>query len=151
MNALAKKIGIFIIVFLMLTVLSRFAIDALPVKMAKVVSESMAPAYSKGDLIFFKPAATYDVSDVVVYRPLTENVPIVVRIIEKNPDGTFKVKGDANKDTIPELDQNSLKVNQIEGKVTGHTNFMLFYLVLNGALFIIAFIVTMLLSAKLKR
>ena len=150
MNVAIKKIIIFVIVLLLLNMLSGIAINAMPTKMLKVISESMAPAYHKGDLVFFKQAS-YNVNNVVVYKPSTrEDLIVMARIVAKNADGTFKVKGDANTDTNPALDQNSVKADQILGKVVGSVNFILLYIVLNSAQLLIAFVVSKLLYAKLK-
>ena len=149
MNVAVKKIIIFVIVLLLLNMFSGIAINAMPTKMLKLISGSMAPAYHKGDLIFFKQAS-YNVNNVVVYKPSTREELIMARIVDKNADGTFKVKGDANTGTNPTLDQNSVKADQIVGKVIGSVNFILFYIMVNSAQLFIAFIVSKLLYAKLK-
>jgi len=60
---------------------------------AVVLSGSMEPEFSKGDLIFVKEETEYDLNDIVVYQ--SEGSLVVHRIIEK--DGGFvTTKGDAN-------------------------------------------------------
>lgn len=63
-----------------------------------VESNSMVPAFSRGDILILKGGAVSELKlgDIIVYSPEGQNTPIVHRIVSKNPDGTFQTKGDAN-------------------------------------------------------
>lgn len=61
---------------------------------ATVESGSMSPTFNKGDAVIVVPKDEYNVGDIVAYRDgssITSH-----RIIEKNLNGTFITKGDAN-------------------------------------------------------
>lgn len=79
---------------------------------AVVLSGSMEPEFSKGDLIVVKEADSFKVDDIVVFQDTGDL--IVHRIIEKDGD-TVVTKGDAN-DTADE----PINVSVIKGKVLFH-------------------------------
>lgn len=60
---------------------------------AVVLSGSMEPEFSKGDLIFVKETLNYDKNDIVVFQD--GNTLVVHRIIEMDEE-TVTTKGDAN-------------------------------------------------------
>lgn len=76
---------------------------------AVVLSGSMEPELSRGDLIIVREAGEYDVNDVVVYQQ--DGILIVHRII-KVSDEEIITKGDAN----PVADQ-PISAEAIRGKV----------------------------------
>ena len=76
---------------------------------AVVLSGSMEPELSKGDLIFVKED-TFDVGDVVVYQDV--NYLVVHRVISINED-TVVTKGDANN-----TDDGEIPMSVVKGKVT---------------------------------
>ncbi|MCK5283714.1 MAG: signal peptidase I [Nanoarchaeota archaeon] len=132
-------------------VLFRFV---LPIKPIKVISESMAPTYNAGDVIFYSSAKTYNIDDIIIYNPSTRPQSIVVRIIEKNADDTFKVKGDnakTNPAPIKQLNQEAVKADQIIGKVSFGTKGFIFYPLSYGIQILVAFLLTQLIYSKLKR
>ncbi len=108
---------------------------------AIVVSGSMEPELSIGDLAIYKEVESYDVGDVVIY--VQDNMLITHRIVEQLEDG-FVTKGDANNVEDSEL------VNQedIYGKLVGvipnvgtfltfvQTPLGMFLLIIVGLLFI---------------
>ncbi len=76
---------------------------------AVVLSGSMDPEFSKGDLIVVNETDTYEVNDIVVFQD--GNSLVVHRII--NIDGeTITTKGDANKSA-----DEPINVSAIKGKV----------------------------------
>lgn len=151
MKKLGKKIIIFIVLMILLiglaNVLFRFVFHTKPVRMS---SGSMAPTYNSGDVLFYRSSFIYKVEDIIIYKPTLRPQNSVVRIIEQNTDGTFKVKGDANRLTIPALDQDNLKKEQILGKVSYGTKWYIFYSLLYGIQIIIAFLLTKLIYPRLK-
>jgi len=80
-----------------------------------VESNSMVPTFSKGDILILQGATDLKESDIIVYSVPTRTTPIVHRIIEKNPDGTYQTKGDANYGQLPF--EKRITVDQIKGKV----------------------------------
>ncbi len=81
-----------------------------------VESDSMVPTFYKGDILILQgvPAGQLNVDDVIVFSPPNQDTPIVHRIIQINPDGTFQTKGDANPGQI--WYEKSIKASQIHGK-----------------------------------
>lgn len=63
-----------------------------------VESNSMVPEFQRGDLLVIQgvPAADLGIGDIVVFSVPDKGVPIVHRLVDRNPDGTFQTKGDAN-------------------------------------------------------
>ncbi len=149
---MGKKIIIFIVLMILIiglaNVLFRFV---LPIKPVKMISGSMAPTYNAGDVLFYRGSDTYNIDDIIIYKPSSRPQSIVIRIIEENSDGTFKVKGDANQATIPALDQNNLKKEQIIGKVSFGTKWFIFYPLSYGIQILIALLLTQLIYSKLKK
>ncbi|MCS4541694.1 MAG: signal peptidase I [Euryarchaeota archaeon] len=81
-----------------------------------VVSDSMVPTFSKGDLLFVKgvDSKALKEGDIIVFKvPL--QTPVVHRLIRINGDGTFTTKGDANRDILPF--ERRIHKEQIIGKV----------------------------------
>lgn len=81
-----------------------------------VESNSMVPAFYKGDILILQgvSADQLRVGDVIVFSPPNQEIPVVHRIIEINPDGTFQTQGDANPDQI--WYEKSIRDSQIHGK-----------------------------------
>lgn len=81
-----------------------------------VESNSMVPTFYKGDILILQgvPADQLDVGDIIVFSPPKQDIPVVHRIIDVNPDGTFQTKGDANPDQI--WYEKSIKSSQVHGK-----------------------------------
>mgnify|MGYP006287277503 CR=1 FL=1 len=151
MGRKSKKIITFIVLMVLTIVVANALFRfLLPIKPIKMGSESMAPTYNVEDILFYSKSNTYKVDDIIIYKPTSRPQNIVARIIEQNQDGTFKVKGDANRATIPPLDQNNLKEEQIIGKVAFGTNWYVFYPLSYGIQIIIALILTQLIYPKLK-
>lgn len=75
---------------------------------AVVLSGSMEPTFSPGDLLVFQEKERYHVEDVVVFRQGSSLV--THRIVAETPDGFF-TQGDANNTE----DQDLLDPTQIEG------------------------------------
>lgn len=68
-----------------------------------------------GDLPIIEGSNNYNIGDVIVYDIPTQNIPIIHRIININPDGTYRTKGDHNSDLLPF--EYSVSKEQIRGKV----------------------------------
>jgi len=83
-----------------------------------VVSESMVPNLSVGDIIVVRGQDSYQLSDIVVYRSPAYSKPIVHRIIGIN-DGYYITKGDHNNFPDPGTiaPREGIRANMIQGKV----------------------------------
>ena len=147
MTNIGKKIGIFILILLVLMVLGNI-IFRLIIPTAVIQSNSMAPTYNRWDVLFYRDAEQYNVDDIILYNPSQREWNNVARIIEENPDGTFKVKGDANQVSIKYLDQEMLRNEQIIGKVTSIINPFIFFILLYGIQIVIALALTYRLTRK---
>lgn len=82
-----------------------------------VQSNSMVPSFNKGDMLILRglPQEQLSVGDVIVFDQPSGGTPIVHRIIEINPDGTFQTKGDANSGQLTY--EKSIAYSQIHGAV----------------------------------
>ena len=80
-----------------------------------VESNSMIPTFYKGDMLILQgiPTEQLEIGDIIVFSP-PGRTPIVHRIIEINPDGTFQTKGDANTNQL--VFETSIRPEQIHGK-----------------------------------
>ena len=78
----------------------------------------MVPTFAKGDMLVITGIAEADIEigDIIVYEPNPGQVPIVHRVIEKNPGGSFQTKGDANSAQLPF--EKEIWYDQILGKVS---------------------------------
>lgn len=87
--------------------------DALPMPfgfgMATVLSGSMEPALSVGDLLIVQAQDSYEVGDMVVYQ--NGRMPVVHRIVDIT-DGTVTTRGDANN-----VNDQSFSAAFVKGKV----------------------------------
>ena len=81
-----------------------------------VESNSMSPFFYKGDILIIKGLTPQElkIGDVIVFSVTGRNVPIVHRLIEKNNDGTYQTKGDANSNQHEW--EKRIEFRQIEGK-----------------------------------
>jgi signal peptidase len=81
-----------------------------------VESNSMVPTFYRGDILILQglPKEQLSVNDIIVFSPPNQEMPIVHRIIDINPDGTFQTKGDANAGQL--WYEKSIKAPQIHGK-----------------------------------
>jgi len=76
-----------------------------------VMSGSMSPALSPGDLVIVKGEEPIDIGDVVTVE--SKEFTYTHRVVERLNDGRFRLKGDANEDPDPGL----IEASQIIGKV----------------------------------
>lgn len=100
-----KRFEIGTVGYIILGVVMAFAINqglamALSTDMPVVAveSNSMVPAFSKGDILILQGATAEQmkVGDIIVFSPPSHTTPVVHRIVAINPDGSFQTKGDAN-------------------------------------------------------
>lgn len=77
--------------------------------MAVILSGSMEPEMSTGDLIVVHETNDYDVRDIIVFQDV--NMLVTHRIIEMN-DNEIITKGDANN-----VEDEPIQLNQIKGEV----------------------------------
>lgn len=83
-----------------------------------VVSESMVPNLSVGDIIIVRGQDAYELSDIVVYRTPSYSKPIVHRIIGVK-NGYYITKGDHNNFADPGTiaPKEGIRASSIQGKV----------------------------------
>ena len=119
----SSKITSSSIFYIVLGVVLAFAVNAslayglsTDMPIVAVESNSMTPTFYRGDILVLQgvPATSLEVGDIIVFSPPNQEVPIVHRIIEINPDGTFQTQGDANPGQI--WYEKSIKASQIHGK-----------------------------------
>jgi len=81
-----------------------------------VESNSMIPTFHKGDILILQgvPPEQLQIGDIIVFSPSPFHTPIVHRIIQINPDGTFQTKGDANNGQLSF--EKSIHPEQIHGR-----------------------------------
>ncbi|KAG0419742.1 Signal peptidase complex catalytic subunit SEC11 [Dictyocoela roeselum] len=60
-----------------------------------VLTASMEPGFKRGDILFLKPRAFYDIGDMAVFQINKNEIPIVHRVIKHFPGRTL-TKGDNN-------------------------------------------------------
>lgn len=77
---------------------------------AVVISGSMEPAFSAGDMVIFKDRDSYEAGDVVIFR---QGGAFVTHRIAREQDGAFITKGDANNTE----DSEPLPPENIEGEL----------------------------------
>jgi signal peptidase I len=84
-----------------------------------VVSESMVPTLKVGDIIIVQGMDEYALDDIVVYRTVLYQKPIVHRIIGMKDNGNYITKGDHN--TFPDpgaiAPKEGVTYEDIQGKV----------------------------------
>jgi len=81
-----------------------------------VESNSMVPTFNRGDILILQgvPPEQLKTGDIIVFSPVSGQTPIVHRVIQINPDGTFQTKGDANTGQLPF--EKKISPEQIHGK-----------------------------------
>ncbi|KAJ3018545.1 Signal peptidase complex catalytic subunit S11A [Thoreauomyces humboldtii] len=93
-----------------------------------VLSESMEPAFARGDLLFLSlPTAPLAIGDICVYKLAGKDIPIVHRVLELHQDATdgtqyMLTKGDNNPTDDRALynpGQMWIKQEDVVGKVQG--------------------------------
>ena len=82
-----------------------------------VESDSMVPTFAKGDILVLQGASPdmIAVGDIIVFSPPGQRVPVVHRVIARNPDGTFQTKGDANDRQLPY--ETDIQPNEVHGRM----------------------------------
>ncbi|MCD6591170.1 MAG: signal peptidase I [Candidatus Aenigmarchaeota archaeon] len=88
-----------------------------------VESNSMVPTFYKGDILIIHGVSNPDsykeilhIGDIIVFSAPGRDVPIVHRIVQINPDGSFQTMGDANNGRQLPFEKH-IEPNQIHGKV----------------------------------
>ncbi len=77
-----------------------------------VVSGSMEPTISTGDMVICKAQDSYEINDVIVYYDEQDGVFVMHRIIGNSADGFF-TKGDFN----PDHDPVPVPTQNVQGKI----------------------------------
>ncbi|KAG0050000.1 Signal peptidase complex catalytic subunit [Gryganskiella cystojenkinii] len=104
-----------------------------------VLSESMEPAFARGDILFLSnPKTVVDVGEIIVFKISGREIPIVHRVLNRHDSGSkpgkqlLLTKGDHNsqddRTIYQDLPQNRDKMwvseNEIIGRVQGHLPFL---------------------------
>lgn len=117
------------LIYVFLGILLAFAINlvlgqALSTDMPVVAveSNSMSPTFYKGDVLIIQGVRNpkdyldyLEIGDVIVFSVEERNIPIVHRINQTNPDGSFQTKGD--RPTFQYPFEIHIEPEQIHGKV----------------------------------
>ncbi len=89
-----------------------------------VESNSMVPTFYQGDILIIQGVRNPEdyrkllkVGDIIVFSVEGREVPIVHRIKQINPDGSFQTKGDAACETCQHPFEKHIEPEQIHGKV----------------------------------
>ena len=77
-----------------------------------ILSGSMEPTFSAGDLVICKEQATYHENDPVLFED--QGFLVLHRIVEVNDDGSFVTKGDANNTN----DKGDISPENVYGKMS---------------------------------
>ena len=147
-----KQAGIFLILMILFMALANICFKyVLPIKPVKLVSGNMEPTYSKGDILFYTKSGDYKPNDIILHK--TRRAPSVTRIIAINEDGTFEAKGDANPVSISStyLDETHIQKEQIIGEISFGISQFIFYPLVYGIEIILAILLTILISKKIKK
>ncbi len=82
-----------------------------------VESNSMVPAFAKGDILLLRGAQPEEIAvgEVIVFSPPQQSTPVVHRVVALNPDGTYQTKGDANARQLPY--ETDIQYNQVHGRM----------------------------------
>jgi len=151
-KSFGKKLLIFIVLFVLLSLLTTFIRDfILPIKVAMLTSVSMSPAYAKWDVLFYKKVDSYTVGEVIIYP--SSRRPVVTRIIVLNDDRTYTAKGDNNAASIRMdfLDETRLEKDKVIGKVIGKTSPFVYVPLVNGIKIIIALLLVNPIYLRMRR
>jgi signal peptidase I len=92
-----------------------------------VKTGSMLPAYRPGDLVVDRPTGSYQVGDVITFRPASNPGQLVTHRIVEVDGVNFRTQGDANSTSDPW----TVAESNIAGKVVRHVSkagYVLFYL-----------------------
>ena len=71
-------------------------------------------SFQRGDILIIQGEQSYQIGDVIVFSPPSQDTPVVHRIVSRNPDGTYQTKGDANSGQLSF--EASISKGQIHGK-----------------------------------
>jgi len=142
------KIITFIVILVVLILIFNYTFKVLlPIKPVKLESESMSPAYAKGDILFYTKPISLEEGDVVIFS-VTPRFDMIARIVEINEDGTYRTKGDNNEDSFrignnPQgLDETQIQEDQIYGKIKYKNNSYVLYIISYGIIILIALALT---------
>jgi len=113
-----STIGYIILGIIMAFAINQGLVFALSTDMPVVAveSNSMIPTFYKGDMLVLQgvPIEELKVGDVIVFSSTERGTPIVHRIVDINPDGSFQTKGDANPNQL--TFEKHIEPSQIHGK-----------------------------------
>jgi signal peptidase len=141
MKDILKKIGLFLLVIIVLTLFSNILFRYLsPLKPVILVSGSMEPAYKIGEVLFYGSVTEYSLNDVVLADANRPQL-IISRIVLKNDDGTYTLKGDHNAASL--AFEKDISKDQLKGKIIFSLNPLFFYGIDYGLKVVIALILVL--------
>ena len=119
-GVLKNNVSVLLLMIPALLYLPAVSLWAVPSRVSVVMSGSMEPMYSAGDLVVLKPIGDIDVGDVVAFETPrgTPGFPprIFHRIVEYDREGArLTTKGDAN----PDSDPFKVGIESLLGEATG--------------------------------
>lgn len=108
-----RLVGSGIGVVVLLYVAALFSLRLLGLDYAVVISNSMQPVTSRGDLVLLRQAPSYQLGDVVTFKRADRTV--LHRLAKKLKSNTWRTQGDANS----ALDPWKLKTDEIDSYAVG--------------------------------
>jgi len=127
---LRRHVSDVVFIAVVLILLARFIsiTEVKPMPVSVVLSGSMEPTLSKGDVVFWAPCRIADISpgDIIVYKSyIQKDVYVLHRVVEireENGETLLVTKGDANEYTDqsgPHVVEPYIRENHLVGKVVG--------------------------------
>lgn len=117
-NPFNSTIGYVILGIILAFAINQGLVFALSTDMPVVAveSNSMIPTFYKGDMLVLQgvPMEELKVGDIIVFSSMERGTPVVHRIVDINPDGSFQTKGDANPRQL--AFEKHIEPSQIHGK-----------------------------------
>ncbi len=114
------------ITFIILITIVCFMLGIFKYEPIAILSNSMFPAFSRGDVVVFKKLSEEELKDLkkqttIVYKIGNQNIAHrIVDVIKENDKTFYKTKGDSN--NAP--DMNLVEVNQIQGIYVFHIKYI---------------------------
>lgn len=124
-NRVKKSVIVYIYLFIIIIILAFNYFDLFKYKMVAILSNSMNPLYSKGDVVVYQKLSENEknnlkIGDIIVFEDKNSNT-IIHRIvkIQDSEDIMYITKGDNNDN----IDSNLVKLKDIKGKYLIHIKY----------------------------
>ncbi len=121
-----RNILLYIITIIILILIISFMIGVFKYEPITILSNSMSPAITKGDVVIYKKLTTEEISQlpintIIIYKAQDKNIMHrIVKKIENDGNTLFETKGDNNNKSDMEL----VKIDQIKGVYVCHIKYI---------------------------